>query len=365
VRLVVFAGQAVHKSDVQKFKRHFPPQAVLVNRLGSGEVGAIAQFFIQRETKIDSETVPVGYAVEDKEVFVLDPSGKVLGFGQVGEIAVRSRYMAPGYWRNPELTQQKFLPDPEGGGRRTYLSGDLGRLSEDGCLEILGRVDSQVKIRGFRVELSTVERILQELDLVKDAAVVSREDRFGESYVVAYLVLMGGAKLSGSQIRAAISNRLPEYMIPAKVVILPELPLTPTGKVDRRALPEPSLDRPDLDNRYQAPGTPIEMILTEIWSEVLDIEEVGVNDNFFDLGGNSLHAARIVSGAAGYFQLDFPLTVVMEKPTIAELAKIVAGKIKPSIKAELVNLLSEVEGLTDQEIHPILSDKNRRNERLF
>ena len=190
---------------------------------------------------------------------------------------MRSRYLSPGYWRRPDLTQAVFLPDPEGGDARVYHTGDLGRLRSDGCLEHLGRKDFRVKIRGQRVEVGEVESALMDLG-AKEAVVVGREDGVEGPRLVAYVVPGSTPTPTVSRLRRGLRERLPGHMIPATVVFLNALPLTPNGKVDRQALPRPDYTRPELDTPFAAPRTPVEEALAEIWAEILGLDRIGIHD---------------------------------------------------------------------------------------
>jgi acyl-coenzyme A synthetase/AMP-(fatty) acid ligase len=315
--------------DVELYKKYLPPECILVNWLSSTEVGAIAGYFIDKKTEVSEDTVPVGYAVEGKELLLLDNARKQVGFNEIGEFAVKSRYLSEGYWRTPELTSVKFLPDPDGGDRRTYLSGDLGRMHPDGCLEYLGRKDSQLKIRGYRFEATEVEQALLDLNTVKQAVVMAREDRDrpAEQRLIAYVVSDSQPTPSVVQMRALLKDKLPEYMLPSAFVFLDVLPIAPNGKVDKRALPDPANSRPNLDIALVAPRTAVEKILAGIWGEVLKLERVGVHDNFFDLGGHSLLATQIISRVRDAFRTDLELRVVFERPTIEDLALVIEETI--------------------------------------
>src|SRR5713226_3637999 len=180
LRVIVLADEPVEKTDVELYKKHFSSDCLLVNTYGVHEVGPIRMYVINKETRIAGERVPIGYEIPDREVLLVDDNGQEVGFNQVGEIAVRTLDISPSFWRRPDLTEAKFLPDPNGGDRRVYLTGDLGRMSPDGCLEHLGRKDFQVKIRGHRIEVSAIETALLELDTIKEAVVVAREDDSGD-----------------------------------------------------------------------------------------------------------------------------------------------------------------------------------------
>jgi acyl carrier protein len=238
----------------------------------------------------------------------------------VGEIAVRSRYLSPGYWRQPDLTQATFRPDPTGGPERLYLTGDLGRRLPDGCLVHLGRKDFQVKIRGFRVEVAEVEGALLSLPTIKEAVVVAREERPGEQRLVAYLVPTQRPAPTVSVLRRALAATLPDYMVPSAFVVVDTLPRTPAGKVDRRGLPAPERLRPSLHVPFASARTPLEERLAGIWAEVLGVDRVGIHDHFLDLGGQSLLATSLVSRVLTTFQVDLPLRTLFESPTVAEMA---------------------------------------------
>jgi acyl-coenzyme A synthetase/AMP-(fatty) acid ligase len=195
---------------------------------------------------------------------LLDDTGDAVGFDQIGEIAVKGRYLGCGYWRRPDLTQAAFLPDPEGGAKQVYRTGDLGIMLPDGCLVPLGRKDFQVKVRGYRVELAEVEIALLKLDSVKEAVVVGQADPHGEQRLVAYLVPGTQPVPPAGTLRRLLAQDMPDYMIPSAFVWLNSFPLTANGKVDRRALPAPDRDRPELEQAYQAPGTTTEQMLAEI-----------------------------------------------------------------------------------------------------
>ncbi len=311
------------KKDVERIRKHIPAGCVLIQRLASTETGMITRLRITRQTELTGNVAPVGYAVEDKEVFIVDEAGNPLGFNCVGEIAVKSRYLVSGYWRQPELTQKTFLSDPDGGDKVVYRLGDLGRMRPDGCLELVGRKDFQVKIRGYRVELGEVEAALLNLEQVKEAAVIAQAQPEGDKRLVAYVVPAGASKLTASSLRSALVEKLPDYMIPALFVTLDRLPLTDRNKLDRNALPDPGQSRPELDALFVAPQTPTEQALAQIWSQALNIEPVGVNDNFFDLGGQSLLAVQIISKIRAAFQIELNLRTLFDNPTIATFARVV------------------------------------------
>jgi acyl-coenzyme A synthetase/AMP-(fatty) acid ligase/acyl carrier protein len=320
LRVIKLIGEPVYCRDVEAYKKYFPDHCILVNRLGATEIGTSRWYFIDKATEIDGNFVPVGYAVEDNEVLLLNESRERLGFNEVGEIAVRSRYISPGYWRRPEKTAAVFLPDPEGGDRRIYLTGDLGVLRPDGCLVHVGRKDFQVKIRGHRVELAETEKALLDSGLAKDAAVIARSDPGGEQYLAAYVVATADPPPTSSALRRVLATTLPDFLIPSVFVQLDALPLTTSGKIDRRALPEPLARRPNLDQEFVPPRNKLEETLSGIWSEVLGVAPVGIHDNFFELGGHSLRATQVAARLHKVLRIEAPLEAIFQSPTIAELA---------------------------------------------
>jgi len=300
----------------------------------------MARYFLDEDTPIAGHVLPVGYPAEDKEILLLDEDGAEVGGDAVGEIAVRSRYLSPGYWRRPDLTAAAFRPDPAGGPARIYRTGDLGRRLPDGCLLHLGRQDFQVKIRGFRVEVAEVEGALLSLPQVREAVVVAREDRPGERRLVAYLVPTARPAPTVSALRQALAATVPDYMVPAAFVVVDTLPKTPGGKVDRRALPAPGRARPALDQPLVAPRTPVEAAVGAIWQEVLGLDEIGLHDNFFDLGGHSLAVGQVLARVTETFHVDLPVRILFEAPTVNGLALAVIRGLMQDVGAdEIAGLL--------------------------
>ena len=257
LRLIILGGEPVTHREVELYKNCFAPDCILVNRLGSTETGNFRLYFITNETEIDSGTVPAGYAVEGKEALLLDASGNELGFNEVGEIVVRSRYLALGYWRQPALTDAVFLPDPKESETKRYLTGDLGLMRPDGCLEYFGRKDFRYKIRGRWVDVMEVEALLVQHQAVREAVVIAHDYKAGEKRLVAYIVPAAEQTASTGELRAALRLKMPEYMVPSMFVYLDALPLNLNGKVDRRALPEPSWSRAEQDKYFVVPRGPV------------------------------------------------------------------------------------------------------------
>jgi amino acid adenylation domain-containing protein len=322
LRLIVLGGEEVHKQDVDRYKIHFPPECIFVNGLGPTESTVSIQYFINHETRIPRSAVPVGYPVEDTEIILLDEAGEAETV--YGEIAIRSPYIALGYWQRPELNQASFLPDPEGGYRRIYRTGDMGRLRPDNGFEFVGRKDSQLKIRGFRIEPGEVEAVLSQHTAVREVAVVAREDIPGDKRLVAYVVPNQGQTPTTADLRSFLNQSLPDYMVPAAFVILDALPLTPNGKINHLDLPAPQPSGQDEDSQDQAPKGGIEQRLARIWASLLNIEQVGRRDNFFELGGHSLLAIQLFIEIEKGFGRKLPLTTLFQAPTIEQLAQLIS-----------------------------------------
>ncbi len=359
LRLIIMMGEPVYRRDVELYKKHFSQDCIFVNRLGSTETGSIRWYFISKETQITGSNVPVGYSVEDNEILLIDDAGEEVGFNQVGKIAVKSRYLSPGYWQRPDLTQAAFLPDPEGGGERIYRTGDLGRMLPDGCLVCLGRKDFQVKFKGYRIEVAEIEMALLDLDTIKQAVVMAREDRPGDQRLVAYLVPAAGQQIpTVTKLRRFLAEVLPEYMLPSIFVSLDALPLSPNGKVNRRALPAPGRSRPEVETPFMAPRTPVEEALVEIWAEVLGLDEVGIYDNFLELGGHSLLATQVISRVLNTFRVELPLQSLFKAPTVADMAVVItqsqAEKAEPD---DIERMLAELEGFSDEQAQRLLTDE--------
>jgi amino acid adenylation domain-containing protein len=324
LRLIRIGGSPVSKKDVELFEKHFPSDCRLVNGLSTSETGIISHAFIDRRIPILGSTVPVGYPVDDKEILLFDENGQEVGPNCVGEIAVKSRYLSPGYWRRPDLTRAKYLPDPNGGNERIYLTGDLGRMLPDGSLEYIGRKDLRVKIRGYTVETAEVEMRLLDHAAIKEAAVVAQDDQSGDKRLVAYFVPGRKPAPSISELQSFLKEKLPDYMVPSAFVMLDRLPLTPNGtKVDHRALPAPGQKRPELAIPFVAPRTSIEEKLVRIWSEVLSLDQVGIHDNFLELGGHSLLAMQIIAKINDAFQVDVSVRRFSEASTVEGLAELI------------------------------------------
>jgi len=355
IRLIHVGGEPVSKTDVDLYKNHFSEECIFVNRYSISETQAVSYYFIDKQTEIKGERVPVGYPLEGNEILVLDEDGNKRGVNQVGEIAVKSPYLAMGYWRQPELTRTKFLPDPNGGNARTYLTGDLGYMLTDGCLIHVGRKDFQTKIRGYRVEVSEIEMALLETPVVRQVAVVARDDLRPDKRLVAYVVPQFGQAPTIGELRALLQEKLPAYMLPSSFVVMDSLPLTPSGKVDRSALPPPKKSRHEVNVGFTSTTTDLEKVLVKLWAEIIKVDDVGIHDDFSDLGGDSLVAAQIVSEVNSIFALKQPLKTLFEAPTVAKLVEFVLGnEPHPGYSDKIANLLMKIDGMSSEEIRKAL-----------
>ena len=359
LRLIRLGSEPLYRSDVEIYKRCFNSACVLVHSYGSNETNTICDYFITQDLEIIGHRVPVGYPRRDMKVSVVDQMGNEVPVNHVGEIVVKSRFLSSGYWQHNELTADRFRSPSTIPVERAYFTGDIGRLSENDCLEHLGRKDTVVKIRGVGVDVGEIEACLLNYDEIKEAVVIARETKSGETILVAYITPKSKQAPSVTNLRAVLASSLPDYMVPTSFIILDKVPLTATGKVDRRALPDRNEIRPQLDSVYLPPRTPIEIELVSIWAEILALEQIGIRDNFFDLGGHSLAATRVVSQVIKQFQLELPLQSLFAAPTVAEMAAIVIKHQGKKLgEAEMEAILTKLESLTDEEARRLLKDES-------
>ncbi len=305
--------------------------------------------------QVDSsnDSVPIGHPIANTKIYLIDQECKrqsdplqLVPVGQPGEVYISGDGLARGYLNRPEMNQERFIPDPFSNkpNARLYKTGDLARYLPNGNIQFIGRVDHQVKIRGYRIELGDIETALSDYPGVKEAAVIVREDSLSEKRLLAYvtskassadigpmlkssnsLIQCKAPGISISQIRLFLKEKLPDYMVPSAFVLMEAMPLTPNGKIDRRALPTPSQERPELAEVLVLPRNPIEEKLANLWSRILDIQPIGIHDNFFDLGGHSLLVAKMASQVEEIFQLELPLSCLFQTPTIVGLAQSIEG----------------------------------------
>jgi amino acid adenylation domain-containing protein len=336
VRRVVLGGELARASDLAAFRGAFAPDAVLVNGLGPTESTLALQAFFSAADPLIEDPVPIGRPVAATEVLLLDERGRPTD-DREGELAIRSRHVALGYWRRPDLTAAAFFPDPDREGVRLYRTGDRARRLADGRFVFLGRADFQVKIRGHRVSLGEIEAHLAAFPEVTEAVVSARDAADGELVLVAHLVAAEGAAIDSAALLARLRAALPSPMIPTRLTIVAQLPLTPSGKIDRLALLASPL--PPLLAAPASALRPIEAWIAALFRALLDVDDVNRESDFFALGGHSLTAARLVARLRADHGIDLPLLAVFEAPTLAALARRVEAALAAPARSPLPPLV--------------------------
>lgn len=328
MRIVRLEGDRALASDAEIFKAQFSPVSVLVNGLGTTETGIVRQFFVSRETATRDGLLPVGYAVPDVEVFVVDETGNRVSHGVVGEIVVRSRFLAVGYWKDPHRTAEKFRSDPGAETERTYRTGDLGRMAVDGCLEHLGRRDDVVKIRGQSVDPSIVETALVAIPDVADAAATIRDCGDGECELVAFVVTRASRRPTPAQIASALRDRLPDPMVPSMIIIRDALPVTPFAKIDRAAVAAlaANLAASPPSQARRPVKTALEREIATIWSNVLACASIPGDVAFLEMGGNSLQAMQILVRVRERLGVDMTAEDFFRLSTVASQARFLEAR---------------------------------------
>jgi amino acid adenylation domain-containing protein len=324
VEVMVVGGEALHARDVAWCSARWPAVRI-INEYGPTETVVGCCIYEMNSPEDQGKTVPIGRPIRNTRIYVLDGDLRPAPIGTQGEIYIGGAGVGRGYCRRPELTAERFLPDPYAtAGQRMYRTGDLGRWQNSGILEYMGRNDLQVKLAGHRIELGEIEAVLRQLN-VRDAAVV-KYGGAGNECLVAYLSLRQKQSLEKKAVQSHLAARLPRYMVPELIVFLPQMPYTANGKLNRRALPDPfeeAAGRP-----FTPPCTELEKLLAGIWSEVLEQPQVGIEDGFFDLGGHSMSAVRIVARIQSALQIELTAQQLFEAGTIARLAQIVEQELR-------------------------------------
>ncbi len=339
VRDLFFGGEAADARWVREVLQHGAPNRLL-HVYGPTESTTYAMWQLVRDVPQGASTIPIGRAVGNTQIYLLDQRLHPVPIGVPGELYIGGEGLAHGYLNQPAMTAENFIPNPfASSGARLYKTGDLAQFLADGAIEFLGRADQQIKLRGFRIELGEIQISLEAFPGVRAAAVIMRKDRPGDPRLVAYLVPEPGADVPIDTLRTFLRDQLPEYMIPAAFVLLDALPLNPNGKIDRNALPAPADGFSDEPSDFVAPQTRYEKILASIWQDVLNREHVSVNDNFFDLGGHSLLLARVHNRLREMVKPTVPMIDLFQYPTIASLARHV----------ESLQVTSEPAALADQD----------------
>jgi amino acid adenylation domain-containing protein len=320
LKTVMFGGEAVDPKWVRAVLACDPP-ARLLHVYGPTENTTFSSWYHIRELGEDALTVPIGKPIANSELFILDPEKQPVPLGINGEVYVGGDGLAHGYWNQPELTASKFIEHPfsQTPGAKLYRTGDLARFDGQGNVEFVGRIDHQIKLRGFRIELGEVEALLAKHPNVSNNVVMLREDAPGDKRLVAYVIPKENTP-APAELRAHLRAQLPDYMLPAAIVFMEAFPLTPNEKIDRKALPVPEQNRPELSRAFVAPRDEIERQLASIWEKVLGVQPVGMADNFFDLGGHSLLAAKVFSQIEKQIGKKLPLATLFRAPTIDQIA---------------------------------------------
>ena len=335
VRTVNLAGEPLNRSLVESIYERSSAQRVF-NLYGPSEgttysTGALI-------TKDNSSSPSIGRPIANTEVYILDREVRTVPIGTAGELYLGGAGLARGYLNRPELTAQQFIPNPfsKAAGAVLYRTGDRVRYLKDGQIEFLGRVDQQIKLRGFRVELGEIQAVLQQHEAVKEVVITAATNNARDRHLVAYVVFHPERQVTVAELKRVAKEKLPDYMVPAAFVILSSLPLNENGKVDRRALPPPSWEMQGTTTA--APQTHLEEVLAGIWADILHVEEVGLDDNFFDAGGHSLLAARLIARVQSVFKVNVPLRKLFEAPTLRGIAEWIRESLESGFSTEVTTL---------------------------
>ncbi len=339
IRAVRLGAEKATAADFAAYQKHFPKESVFVNSLSSSETGNVTQQLFRHGEMVRGK-LPVGRPATGMEVLLLDENGKEVGTDEVGEIIVQSRYLSPGYWHNEPLTAERFSNVPGHAGVRRFRTGDFGRRDASGALFFMDRKDNRVKVRGYRVEISEVEEALNGLAEVEQALVCAQATENGETKLIAYAVLRPGAERSASEMRRKLFALLPNYMVPGAFVFLDKFPLTPQGKIDRQALPSPTVS----EREILPPRDVTERNLVKIFESTLAVSPVSRTDDFFDLGGTSLQSVSAMAAIEEIFNVALPPSTLMAHSTVERLAVLLSEHAVMASPRSLVVLREEKKG---------------------
>ncbi|HEX2271743.1 MAG TPA: amino acid adenylation domain-containing protein, partial [Pyrinomonadaceae bacterium] len=321
LKYLLVGGEKVERSLLQKVFTQLGEQTEVINIYGLTEITDINAF--SRITAADlGQTITIGAPLQNTQIYITTNEGQLQPIGIAGELCISGDGLSRGYRNRPDLTAEKFVVNPYAGGALMCRTGDIGRWLKDGRIELFGRRDQQVKVNGYRLETGEIEAVLDEHPGVVKSAVVAHNIE-GNNHLVAYLVTTQKETMSGAEMREYLTNRLPAYMIPTFFLELDQMPLTPNGKVDRKALPAPDQGQLEIEREYVAARTPVEEKLSDIWSDVLGVEQISVHDDFFELGGHSLLATQVISRVRKTYNVELPLRALFETPTIARFAELI------------------------------------------
>ncbi len=324
LRFVRLGTASVQKRHVELLRQHLHGGCIIQHSYGASEIKHIASYAFAAGTLIPDDPLPLGYEAEDTEVLLLRDDGSKADANEPGEIVIRSPFVCPGYWQRPEITAQRFYGPPNGSPDRFYRTGDLGYKDENGCLFFVGRKDFQVKIRGYLVVPQEVEAAIGRLGGVRECAVVARDAKDGEKYLAAYVVPADGIDFAAASLRRHLAEALPSYLVPSAWVRMDKLPLTPNGKVDRKSLPDPDAVRQQAATAHARPMTELEHAVARAWGDVLQRPPPGPDDEFLDLGGDSLKATRLMARLEATLRVRLPFKEFFDAATVAQQAALVS-----------------------------------------
>jgi amino acid adenylation domain-containing protein len=332
IRKVLFGGERVSVEHTRKALDHMGKNKIL-HMYGPTETTVYATYYPVNQIDDRLGTIPIGKPISNTTIYILDRKLLPVPVGVTGQVCIGGNGVAIGYLNNQELTSKKIIPDLFFQGESVYLSGDLGRWLPDGNIRFIGRIDQQVKIRGFRIELGEIEKRLRQIDFIKEAAVINRKNAEGETYLCAYVVPVNERTeaFDKGELRRLLSLDLPAYMVPDYFVAQEVLPLTPNGKIDWKVLPEPRRGKSGTDSGDGAPRDEVEQKLVDIWKEVLGIENIGIYDDFFEMGGHSLKALELINTIHKEFNTKIDFKSVFCNPTAAELGAVIRSSESPGL----------------------------------
>lgn len=378
LRYLFLGGEPISMERLESWVKSSHFQAEIVNTYGPTECTDVCAFYrLADPINFIGKTIPIGRPIPNTQLLVLGKHEELLPIGVIGELYIGGAGVGNGYLNSPELTREKFVQDPfrKSGSKKLYKTGDLVRCGSTGNLEFLGRIDHQVKIRGFRIELGEIEGTLRQYSGVEEVVIQAREDSFGQSSLIAYLLPKEDVKLTTGELQDFLKKKLPHYMVPSAFIVMESFPLTPNGKIDRNALPLPNQTQTALKDEYAPPGTSIEKMLATCWQDVLELKQVSIYDDFFAVGGHSLLATRVISRIRREFQIELPLPTFFEAPTIASLANAIAQlkqRQKDTIPSRRVidpvhrgipeTLLAELHQFSESEMDVLINQYSSRKE---
>ncbi|RAM48827.1 MAG: hypothetical protein C6Y22_25745 [Hapalosiphonaceae cyanobacterium JJU2] len=361
LRLVIIGGEAALSKRVEMWKKYVGDYPQLMNTYGPTETTVVATIYtLLSSASLDQELqeLPIGRTLRNIQTYILDRDLQPVAVGASGELHIGGICLARGYLNRPDLTEKKFIPNPFSNepGDRLYKTGDLVRYLPDGNIEFLGRLDNQVKIRGFRVDPGEIETVLLQDSAILDAIVLAREDNPDNKHLVAYVVLIQGKTLSLSELNSFLKEKLPSYMIPSAFVTLEQFPLTSNGKVDRQALLRLDTTQREIKQNIIPPRTPTEEILANIWTDILGLKKVSIDDDFFALGGHSLLIAQLTARIRDVFFIELPVSCIFKSPTLFEIAEAIDNICQGETSAEIdadANIDLDAEVILDSTITPV------------